>query len=86
MEKLTVLHVVHIITKLEMGGAQKVCLTLKKGLDDHHHWAGLISGTDGTLRQSAEQMIDHFSMRLVMLSRALRSISYPSPGLVGAST
>jgi lambda repressor-like predicted transcriptional regulator len=36
------MHIVHIITKLEMGGAQKVCLSLKEGLDEHGIWTGLI--------------------------------------------
>jgi glycosyltransferase involved in cell wall biosynthesis len=56
MKKHHPLHVVQIITKLEMGGAQKVCLTLKKGLDEHHHWASLISGTEGALRTTAKHM------------------------------
>ena len=50
------MHVVHIITKLEMGGAQKVCLTIKKGLDSHNIWASLISGDSGELVKSARQL------------------------------
>ena len=41
-------HVVYIITKLELGGAQKVCLSLLHGLQKEQH-AMLISGTKGPL-------------------------------------
>lgn len=41
--------IVYIITKLELGGAQKVCLALMKGLADRNVTAGLISGVDGVL-------------------------------------
>ncbi len=50
------LHIVHIITKLEMGGAQKVCLTLKKGLSDHGLSTGLISGSAGELTDYAKTL------------------------------
>jgi glycosyltransferase involved in cell wall biosynthesis len=50
------MHVVHIITKLEMGGAQKVCLALKRGLDAEGVWTGLISGKDGTLCKQASSL------------------------------
>lgn len=39
-----------------MGGAQKVCLSIKKGLDDQHHWTCLISGTEGALCTSTQHM------------------------------
>lgn len=39
-------HIVYIITKLELGGAQKICLSLLKGQDQN---ATLISGTEGLL-------------------------------------
>lgn len=54
--KHTNLHVVHIITKLEMGGAQKVCLTIKKGVSDHGLSTGLISGTVGELTDYAKTL------------------------------
>jgi glycosyltransferase involved in cell wall biosynthesis len=41
--------VVYIITKLELGGAQKVCLSLFKGLQNQHISATLISGSEGKL-------------------------------------
>jgi len=39
-------HIIYIITKLELGGAQKVCLSLVEGLGSH---ATLITGTEGPL-------------------------------------
>ncbi len=43
------LHIVYIITKLELGGAQKVCLTLLNGLKKHNVHTMLISGKEGLL-------------------------------------
>jgi glycosyltransferase involved in cell wall biosynthesis len=43
------LHVVYIITKLELGGAQKVCLSLFEGLSQAGHSSLLISGPEGAL-------------------------------------
>jgi|GEM_PF-410340 len=40
-------HVVYIITKLELGGAQKVCLSLLAGMQENA--ATLITGTEGKL-------------------------------------
>jgi glycosyltransferase involved in cell wall biosynthesis len=51
----TCVHVVHIITKLELGGAQKVCLSLVKGLHASGHTCFLISGNDGILVKEAQQ-------------------------------
>jgi|SRR5579859_415483 len=42
-------HVVYIITKLELGGAQKVCLSLLNGLKEAGTPVSLISGADGIL-------------------------------------
>lgn len=41
--------VVYVVTKLELGGAQKVCLSLFKGLAEHDIPTYLISGAQGTL-------------------------------------
>lgn len=41
--------VLYIITKLELGGAQKVCLSLFNNLKKHGHTALLLSGTKGPL-------------------------------------
>lgn len=56
MKQQEQMHIVQIITKLEMGGAQKVCLTLKRGLDQENIWTGLISGSQGDLCQQALQL------------------------------
>lgn len=50
------LHVLYIITKLELGGAQKVCLTLAQGLKQSGHETFLISGSEGKLNEKAQQM------------------------------
>lgn len=44
--------VVYIITKLELGGAQKVCLSLFNGVRTQEHESILISGDEGTLADS----------------------------------
>lgn len=41
--------VLYIITKLELGGAQKVCISLFKDLKEHDAQTFLISGTEGEL-------------------------------------
>lgn len=46
------IHVVYIITKLELGGAQKVCLSLFNGLQKENVTTHLISGADGILADS----------------------------------
>lgn len=45
----TSINVLYIITKLELGGAQKVCLSLFKGVKKTGGFAGLISGNEGAL-------------------------------------
>ena len=42
-------HVVHIITRLDLGGAQKVCLLLVEGIKKEGGGVSLISGTQGEL-------------------------------------
>lgn len=46
--------VLYILTKLELGGAQKVCLTLFKGVSAHGLSTGLISGAQGVLVPEVE--------------------------------
>ena len=60
-EKKTI-HVLYIITKLELGGAQKICLSLfnQNNTDNHHAW--LISGIEGTL---IEEVQDHPNVLLL---------------------
>ncbi len=48
-------HIVYILTKLELGGAQKVCLSLVQGLENHHHPVSLISGSEGVLVEEASK-------------------------------
>ena len=43
------MHIIYIITKLELGGAQKVCLALHKGLKNSGLSSTLISGDEGVL-------------------------------------
>ena len=40
------MHIIYVVTKLELGGAQKVCLALFRGM---HGNASLISGSEGVL-------------------------------------
>lgn len=47
-------HIVYIITKLELGGAQKICLALYNQLATTQHEASLISGTTGVLAQQVK--------------------------------
>ena len=41
--------VLYIVTKLELGGAQKVCLALMEGAIENGLQAGLIAGSQGVL-------------------------------------
>ena len=49
MSKQNEAHIVYVITKLELGGAQKICLTLLKGVNKNEVSTSLISGMDGVL-------------------------------------
>src|SRR5579872_5259680 len=48
------IQVVYIITKLELGGAQKVCLSLFEGLQKSGFNAHLISGKKGLLTHQVQ--------------------------------
>lgn len=50
----------YIITKLELGGAQKVCLNLAKGLKKLGHEPLLLSGPTGPLKEEAKQFAKQF--------------------------
>ena len=65
--------VVYIITKLELGGAQKICITLLDGLEKHHQKSFLISGTEGPLVQK----VSH-KKNVILLKSFLREISIKS--------
>ncbi|HSW73820.1 MAG TPA: glycosyltransferase [Candidatus Limnocylindria bacterium] len=56
MKRLRDVHVVYIITKLELGGAQKVCLSLFKGFANNTITTTLISGNDGILSDSVRTL------------------------------
>ncbi len=48
-------HIVYIITKLELGGAQKICLSLMKYFSSQPGGASLISGIEGPLVKEVEK-------------------------------
>lgn len=64
-------HIVYIITKLELGGAQKICLALFKELNATGHEATLISGTDGALAKLVEN-----KPNVCLLPQLTREISF----------
>jgi glycosyltransferase involved in cell wall biosynthesis len=47
--------IIYIITKLELGGAQKVCLSLFDGLSHHGVTTALISGSSGYFAQDVKE-------------------------------
>jgi glycosyltransferase involved in cell wall biosynthesis len=55
-DQLSSYHIVYILTKLELGGAQKVCLTLMQGMSDHRIPTTLISGHEGELVEDAKKL------------------------------
>ena len=65
MKQKNHLHIVYIITKLELGGAQKVCLELFNGLQNANISSHLISGAQGTLINEVKEndqviLLDNF--------------------------
>jgi glycosyltransferase involved in cell wall biosynthesis len=63
MKSQTEVQVVYILTKLELGGAQKVCLTLLNGLIKHNIKTGLISGQEGVLVDQVKQINSVFLLK-----------------------
>lgn len=55
MKKSSAIPVLYIITKLELGGAQKVCLTLQHNLKNHGLQTFLVSGAQGILVDQVKQ-------------------------------
>ncbi len=53
-------HVVYIITKLELGGAQKVCLSLFDGVQKKGIYTYLVSGTHGKLTSEVQHAKNTF--------------------------
>lgn len=66
--------VLHIITKLELGGAQKVCLSLVDGLTKKGIKTYLISGTTGTLLNKIKRPPNFFLLPTFKREIALRCI------------
>ncbi len=54
MEAKKNLHILYIITKLELGGAQKTCLSLFKNCGDNSSTTWLISGEEGFFTESVK--------------------------------
>jgi len=65
------IHVVYIITKLELGGAQKVCLELFNGVQNADISSHLISGAQGTLVDAVKQ-----NNQVILLDNFKREISF----------
>lgn len=70
--------IVYIITKLELGGAQKVCLSLFQGIHSENVNTYLISGNEGTLTHSLRSkkniaLLDTFKNNL-SLTNAVQEI------------
>lgn len=70
MESKSQPHVVYILTKLELGGAQKVCLTLAEGLKAWGVTTTLISGAEGVLVDRAKHLDS-----LILLDNFKREVS-----------
>lgn len=64
--------VFHIITKLELGGAQKVTLQTLKGLDQERFSLGLITSSEGMLLEEARSIE---GIKLFELKTLVRAIS-----------
>jgi len=58
--KNNTVHVLYIITKLELGGAQKVCLNLAEGISSNGLESSLISGATGALVPEAQKLKSTF--------------------------
>jgi glycosyltransferase involved in cell wall biosynthesis len=65
------INVLYIITKLELGGAQKVCLSLIQGLQSSGKTAILISGKEGKLVDKAQEL-----QHVILLENLTREISF----------
>lgn len=66
--------IVQIITKLELGGAQKVCLEIAQGLKENNIPNYLISGNEGPLVESVKHWDNVF-----LISELKREISWFAP-------
>jgi len=66
--------VVYIITKLELGGAQKVCLSLFNGLRDNNITSYLITGNDGILTKEIANQKNVFLLPSLQREITLKSL------------
>lgn len=64
------LHIIQVITKLELGGAQKVCLSLFNGLVDSSTKTTLISAIDGQLVEDVQGQEN-----VILMPELLREVS-----------
>lgn len=64
--------IIYIITQLELGGAQKVCLSLFKGLSTHNLGTKLITGSQGPLMTQVE---NDYNALFITMQRSLGALS-----------
>lgn len=70
--------VVYILTKLELGGAQKVCLSLLEGLEKEGKTTYLITGSSGTLVDQVKQ-----KQNIIFIEHLQREIKSPISEIKG---
>jgi len=73
MKQTNQIQVLYIITQLELGGAQKVCLSLFHGIANKDHQTHLISGTGETNAILAEQIYNN--PNTIFLKQMTRSLT-----------
>ena len=71
-------HVLYVLTKLELGGAQKVCLSLLKGIASEQgpKTSSLMSGTEGVLVEEAKEHSSVFLLKSLKREVGFRTIFY----------
>ncbi|MBU1007590.1 glycosyltransferase [Candidatus Dependentiae bacterium] len=69
-------HILYVLTKLELGGAQKVCLTLLKGITNHNITSSLLSGTEGPLVEQAKKHDSVFLLKSLKREVGIKTIFY----------
>ncbi len=74
MDNKQQVHVLYIITKLELGGAQKVCLSLLEGVRAHGTSSSLISGTEGALVKEARRFDEVYLLKSLTRDVGLLSV------------
>ena len=62
-KKEDVVQVLYVVTKLELGGAQKVCLALLDGVLKHGIITTLVSGAEGVLASAVENRSDVYLLK-----------------------